>query len=111
MNTQTKFTQINTCTKHKVHERDGGCCILCGMPVHWSLSNAHIVPRSKGGLGSEENVVTLCQPCHFTLDQTTHRKALMSEVKEYIKQYYDEWSEEKVTYRKGMVHESRFTKD
>lgn len=102
MNTRTKQTNIDSKTKKIVHDRDGGYCIICGTPVDWAFSNAHIVPRSKGGLGVEENIVTLCMQCHHELDQTTKGKELMKYVKKYIKSFYPDWNEEELKYKKGM---------
>lgn len=102
MNARTKHTRINQATKKIVWNRDGGCCIVCGKPVDVSLSNAHIVPRSKGGSGEEQNIVTLCPVCHFMLDQTTHRKKMMDMVIEYIRNIYPDWDEQEQKFKKGI---------
>lgn len=102
MNTRTKFTNISQDTKKKVYERDNGCCILCGKPVYESLANAHIIPRSKGGLGIEENIVTLCPECHHDFDQSTKRKQIYEIIKRYIVKCYQGWTEEKMIYKKGV---------
>lgn len=57
-------------------ERDGGCCVTCGVPLHFSLSEpgatefntAHIneiKPRSLGGSDLDlRNLNTKCPQCH-----------------------------------------------
>jgi 5-methylcytosine-specific restriction endonuclease McrA len=91
-----------------VAERDSidgwPCCINCGRPtpdggIEWS--NAHYISRAQGGLGIEENVLTLCPDCHRRYDQTTKRE----EMREYFKclflSTYDDWDETKLVYQKG----------
>lgn len=48
----------------KIHDRDGGCCLLCGSPVDDGEKFHHIVFRSHGGEDTEENGATLCVFCH-----------------------------------------------
>ena len=74
MNARTKALAISKEVKETVYKRDRGRCILCGAV---GLPEAHYIPRSKGGLGIEQNIVTLCRPCHDKLDNTTERKALL----------------------------------
>lgn len=105
MNTRTKFTNIELSTKKKVYERDGGNCILCGILTDVPHASAHVVPRSKGGLGIEQNIVTLCTLCHYYLDQTVSRKMLMEKVEKYLKSKYPDWNPETLKYRKGMKYE------
>lgn len=95
---QAKALNISQKVKKIVWERDGKCCILCGNPE--AMPNAHVVPRSAGGMGVEQNVVTLCCGCHRRLDQTTERKTLLEQVTDYIKAVYPGWTPESVTYKK-----------
>ena len=104
MNTRTKYTNITPKTKQAVYSRDEGRCVLCGRTVWIALANAHVVPRSKGGLGCPENVVTLCLDCHTALDHTINRKVLMQKIVNYIKRFYPDWTEESVTYKKGITN-------
>lgn len=105
MNTRTKFTNIPKKVKQKVYERDSGCCIVCGIGVTEEMACAHVVPRSAGGLGVEENIVTLCNTCHMLYDQSTKRNELLFIIMKVIKRSYPDWSREKVTYKKGVTHE------
>lgn len=98
MHEMTKRTAIPQRVKKQVWDRDGHCCILCGNPQ--ANPEAHIVPRSKGGLGDDpRNIVTLCRKCHEELDGDK-REILMPIVKDYISGWYFNWSEEQVTYDK-----------
>lgn len=93
-----KALDISQAVRAAVLERDG-CCILCGS--YHGLPNAHFVPRSQGGLGIEENIVTLCPTCHYRYDQTTDRAAIMPIIERYLTNKYQEWDKSKLYYRKG----------
>ena len=56
---RSKATDIPMSVKKKVWERDCGRCVVCGNHCN-VMPNAHYIPRSKGGLGIEENIITLC---------------------------------------------------
>jgi hypothetical protein len=47
----------------RVFERDGFKCLHCG--AQKNLSADHIVPESKGGPTTFENLQTLCRPCNI----------------------------------------------
>jgi 5-methylcytosine-specific restriction endonuclease McrA len=64
------------------------------------MPNAHFIPRSKGGLGIEQNIVTLCQECHHITDQTEHRQFMLEKIERYLKSKYDDWDKEDLIYRK-----------
>lgn len=48
-------------TRKAVFARDGGRCVYCGAPA---TSLDHVVPRSRGGAHSWENVVSACGRCN-----------------------------------------------
>ena len=52
---RSKACDISQKVKQRVWERDNGCCVICGNNYN-VMPNAHYIPRSKGGLGIEENV-------------------------------------------------------
>lgn len=109
MRKETKETNITAEVKRSVAARDeiGGwpCCIICGQPAPYNaptaFSCAHLIPRSAGGLGIEENIVTLCPRCHMMYDQGIGRKAIESYLVKYLKSKYPAWEEEKLVYKKG----------
>ena len=95
---RAKALDIDKKTKERVWQRDGERCILCGN--HEAMPNAHYIPRSAGGLGIEQNIVTLCSRDHFRFDQTTERETLREQIKHYLKSCYPDWDEKKLYYRK-----------
>ena len=50
-------------TRKAVFARDGGRCAYCGAPA---TSLDHVVPRSRGGLHTWDNVVASCARCNHT---------------------------------------------
>jgi 5-methylcytosine-specific restriction endonuclease McrA len=94
---RTKALEISPEVKRRVYERDNGLCILCGRPGN---PEAHFISRSHGGLGIEENIVTLCRGCHRRFDQTTDRELLWDTIADYLKAHYDDWEIGNLIYRK-----------
>lgn len=97
MHRRTKALQISAKTKKIVYERDGGLCIFChrpGDPV------AHVIARSHGGLGIEQNIVTACAGCHTRLDNSTDRQTMLEIAKRYLRAKYEDWKEEECIYKK-----------
>lgn len=99
-------TDITPETKKRVWERDGGRCVVCGNRYN-VMPNAHYIPRSKGGLGIERNIVTLCteltrNKCHRRFDFGTkeERALLRKRIRSYLMSKYDDWDESKLIYRK-----------
>lgn len=88
---RTKACDIPKKVKDKVWERDGERCIRCGR--HDAMPNAHYIPRSKNGLGIEENVVTLCMDCHRLYDQSTMREEIGEFIADYLRGKYPGWDE------------------
>lgn len=93
----TKATQIPERVKRKVYARDGGKCIVCGAP---GLPNAHYIRRSQGGLGIEENIVTLCIRCHHDFDNGFHRQEIGDWIGEYLDRFYPDFPDEKRVFNK-----------
>lgn len=103
---RSKATDIPQSVKQKVWERDNHCCVICGNPV--AMPNAHILSRSKGGLGIETNIITLCTSmtpnhCHERFDKGTkrEREQLLKIIVRYMKSKYgNDWSIEDQKYDK-----------
>lgn len=98
---RSRATDIDQETKRKVFERDGGLCIFCYQP---GAPNAHYIPRSQGGLGIEENIVTACAECHRKMDQSYLRPVFLERAREHLRANYTDWNEDKLRYRKGEHH-------
>ena len=96
---RSKACDITQEVKKKVWERDNHACIVCGNPQ--AMPNAHFISRAHGGLGIEQNIVTLCQNCHHAYDNTADRPIYREYIKTYLKGIYGaEWSEESLLYNK-----------
>ena len=103
--TRSKATDISESVKQRVWERDGGRCVVCGS--HIAMPNAHYIPRSKGGLGIEENIITLCTSmtpnhCHERFDKGTQkeREQIRKIIRSYLQERYSNWNEENLVYHK-----------
>lgn len=99
-------TNISMAVKKKVFARDKGKCVVCGNSYN-VMPNAHYIPRSKGGLGIEQNIVTLCtemtlNKCHRRFDFGTkkEREEIGEKIKNHLKSKYDNWNEEDLVYKK-----------
>lgn len=96
---RAKACQIPHSVMEKVYERDQGRCIMCeqnnGQPV------AHFVPRSRGGLGIEENIMTLCWECHDLFDHGARdiRELMRLKAIDYFKSIYPDWDINKLYYK------------
>ena len=108
MHTRTRTLGISVRVTEEVADRDSfdchPCCILCGLPApvnnRLAFSNAHYISRAQGGLGVEENILTLCPNCHYRYDQTTEREMLKPFFGRYLKEHYPGWDETKLFYKK-----------
>lgn len=103
---RAKALDISKQVKEIVFARDKGRCVVCGNSYN-VMPNAHYIPRSKGGLGIEQNVVTLCtemtlNKCHRKFDFGTKKEhdEIGEKIKKYLKSKYDNWNEEDLVYKK-----------
>jgi 5-methylcytosine-specific restriction endonuclease McrA len=63
-------------SRRALFARDGWRCAYCGASSS-RLTLDHVVPRSKGGESSWENVVTACAPCNLRKGDRTLEQAGM----------------------------------
>jgi 5-methylcytosine-specific restriction endonuclease McrA len=56
-----------------IYKRDGYTCVYCGATE--SLTLDHVVPRSRGGRDSWDNLVTACQRCNTEKGDRTPEEA------------------------------------
>lgn len=58
--------------RNKIYKRDGYKCVYCGNSKQLTID--HLIPKSKGGKNTWENLVTCCSKCNIkkgdkTIDQ------------------------------------------
>lgn len=97
MSKRSKACAISKAVKEAVYKRDKGRCIVCNKQ---GIPNAHYIRRSQGGLGIEENVVTLCMRCHSAFDDGNMRHTIGAVILDYLKYRYPNWIKDKVIYKK-----------
>lgn len=91
-----KATSISREVQEIVYARDGGLCVFCGRR---GLPEAHYIPRSKGGMGIEQNILTVCRDCHRLLDGSD-RQRLLEMARIYLRSCYEDWDEADLVYSK-----------
>lgn len=101
---RTKACEISQKTKKIVSRRDGGCCIFCG---RFGLPEAHVIPRSQGGLGCAQNIITVCRECHDKLDNSIERKKMLARAIRYLKLYYPKWKKEDFIFDKWQKDKAK----
>ncbi|HET7295927.1 MAG TPA: HNH endonuclease [Gemmatimonadales bacterium] len=62
-------------TRRAVFARDSWTCQYCGSRTNLTVD--HVIPRSKGGSSSWENIVASCAPCNRRKGNRTPRQAGM----------------------------------
>lgn len=63
-------------TRRHVLQRDGHTCQYCGLQGE-DLTLDHVLPRSRGGPDSWENIVTACVKCNVKKGNRTPKEARM----------------------------------
>lgn len=97
MSKRSKACDIPQRVRQAVYERDMGASIISGLP---GISNAHYIPRSAGGLGIEQNIVTLTLEEHHDYDNGGKRKEYKALIKAYLMSKYPNWNEDELVYQK-----------
>lgn len=108
---RTKACEYPPKVRKKIYERQRGQCLFCLMnyemdkaePFELSIHEImHIVPRSHGGLGIEQNGVLGCIYHHRMMDNGNNgkRSEMIEICQEYLKRVYPNFDFNQVTYRK-----------
>lgn len=108
MRERTVSLGITLAVKEAVADRDSfdgwPCCLLCGTPTpannRLAFSCAHYISRAQGGMGREDNILSLCPDCHRRYDNTTDRVMLQPYFRRYLMEHYPNWNEENLVYKK-----------
>lgn len=87
MNERTKAVDVSLKVRKQVLARDVNRCIFCKSPK--ALTMAHVIPRSQGGLGIPENLVTACSYCHHLLDHTDKREVMMKYAQKHLDKFHE----------------------
>lgn len=73
---RVRFSRLN------IYARDGNTCQYCGRRfARAELNLDHVIPRSRGGVTSWENVVCSCVPCNLRKGGRTPQEAAMALLK------------------------------
>lgn len=103
MSKMSKACDISERVRKTVYDRDSHKCIICGSRN--GIPNAHYLRRSQGGLGVEQNIVTLCQECHHEFDNGKQGENYKTAIKAYLMAHYDDWNEKNLVYDKWKEFE------
>lgn len=73
-------------TRANIFRRDGERCVYCGTTKDLTID--HVIPRSKGGNDSWENLVTACHACNSKKGNRTPEEAGMNLLQKPFKPSY-----------------------
>jgi 5-methylcytosine-specific restriction endonuclease McrA len=88
-------------TRTNVFRRDNNRCQYCGS--HLQLTLDHVIPRSRGGKDTWENLTTACQPCNtrkgdmtpeeagLTLARHPFRPSYIMYLRDFSGKVHEEW--------------------
>jgi 5-methylcytosine-specific restriction endonuclease McrA len=62
-------------SRHNLMKRDGNRCLYCGSTKNLTID--HVLPRSRGGRDTWENLVTSCNHCNVSKGDRTPEEANM----------------------------------
>lgn len=97
---RTKKTDIQKGVKQVVWERDNYECIFCNTKVPLLNANAHLIPRSQGGLGIEQNIFTACDKCHSEQENGLNTEKYEHEAEIYLRSKYPNWNKKNLIFKK-----------
>ncbi len=84
-------------TKSNIFKRDGYKCVYCGSKNNLTLD--HVVPQSKGGKDSWDNLVTACKRCN------AEKGDKIIEVPDHIKMYRPHYLLMMIKNASGQIRE------
>lgn len=75
-----RIWKIPPVNRREILKRDNNTCQYCGSKKHLTLD--HVIPRSKGGLHTWDNVVAACEKCNAHKGDRTPQQAGMPLLKQ-----------------------------
>lgn len=63
-NIRTNFLKAGRPSRENVFKRDSWTCVYCGCTDKKTLTIDHVIPKSRGGKDTWENLVTACFDCN-----------------------------------------------
>lgn len=111
MKKSTRVREFPQDVRIEIIQRDNRQCIFCKLNYHMRSTTQmgydikdimHYIPRSRGGLGIEENGAVGCRYHHELLDNGNKglRGEMLELFKEYLQERYLDWNEEDLIYKK-----------
>src|SRR5713101_4850945 len=95
-------------SRFNIYARDGNTCQYCGKRFgRTELNLDHVVPRSRGGLSTWENVVCSCHSCNRRKGGQTPEEARMALVRKPMRPHWTPFSAEMFSlkrYREWMPY-------
>lgn len=107
----TRQLEFKPAIRQQIKERDRGC-IFCRMNYHLEECSSeyergnfqimHYIPRSRMGLGIEQNGAVGCLFHHMMYDNGNRgrREEMQGLFRDYLKEHYSDWKEEQLVYQK-----------
>ncbi|MGV6818867.1 MAG: HNH endonuclease [Parvularcula sp.] len=93
-------------TRFNVFLRDGFACQYCGKGERSDLTFDHVVPRSKGGKTTWQNIVAACSPCNLRKGNKMPRDVGMFPAKTPRQPNMFELNEKGRAFPPNYLHES-----
>lgn len=99
--------RIPAFTRFNVFLRDGFSCQYCGaqQPAR-ELTFDHMIPRSRGGRTSWENIVTACRPCNVKKGSRLMNECRMFPLQEPVRPSVYDLQERGKQFPPNFLHES-----
>lgn len=108
---RSQATEFGQNVRMDIIRRDRGECIFCRMgydsqkadPFELKVKDImHFIPRSKGGLGVEQNGAVGCRYHHGLLDNGNRgsRQEMLEIFEGYLKSRYEDWNRKELVYDK-----------
>lgn len=67
-----------------VYERDQHKCAVCGRWVEDGVKPHHVIYKSHGGDDSLDNIVLLCNECHYQVHHGLHSAETKDKIRRYL---------------------------